>query len=260
MTNNKKRLNNFKEKIAFKLLPHKRNQDIVEIGKYSVKKGGEIFFASIVDGWNNPNEMSDDSFGRIVAERVSKEFPHLFLQLLEEDSFKLDNISKIAKETAQKMDKEVISWYPAHASCVGSFIFELPEYTIIVAQGTISTLLWNGKAWEKPEEIGDYILDPKRYESGSRTFFGRGELKNNPFYTADTDTLVVSNDTPILVATDGLILEKKMMNLEELNNLSQRSPFLDPETFIDKLGAYIESRRHLQKDDISIFIKVPRTK
>jgi len=241
---------------AYSLFPHKRNQDVIVKGSYFTKTGDELTFYSITDGWNNPEKMLDNKSGRIVATRVAQEFPKLFLKSLEKVSFKLSQAGDIAYKAANDMDKKVLSWYPTRASCVGTFLFEISNKTVIVAVGTITTLLWKNDSWEAPKEIGDYILDPNKYESGGQTFFGRGELKYNPLYTAKTDTLVVDNKTPIFVATDGLLMEKRIMTLEELNVFTRKVTIKDPSKFIQKLGEYIKSIRDKQKDDISIFIKI----
>ena len=242
--------------IAFKLYPHKRYQDVIKLGNYITKNMENIVFASIVDGWNNPKEIASDKPGKVVAGLVSKELPILFLKYFEEKKFSLDNLDILGNRVAQEIEQRVLAIYPAHASCCGTFIFDYKDNNIIIAISTISTLLWFDNHWEKPKEIGDYLLDYTKLPSGASHMIGRGELKNNPLYSVKTDVLTVSKNIPIFVATDGLLMQGGIMTLDEMNRFSQKtSPFNSME-FIEGLGKIIEEKRNLQKDDISIFIKV----
>lgn len=256
MKKDRKEMSGSGNKVAYEVIPYKRDQDLVRIGEFIGTGGLKISYASIVDGWSNLEKIAGNEPGRIVAERVSKEFPILFLKALEERKFNLDGVEQLALDVSKEVDAKVLSWYPAHASCVGTFIFELPSKVVIVAEGTISTLLWNGKFWEKPIGIGDYVLDGTKYESAARRFFGRGELKNNPFYSVNPDVVVVSKNVPIFVATDGLIMDKAIMTLGELNEISSDIDKENVSGFIKKLGDFVRRRRDLQKDDISIFLRI----
>ena len=212
-------------KVAFALFPYKRDQDLIKIGEYTFKHK-KIPYESITDGWNNSEDILGNDPGRVVAKRVAEQFPKLFVRSIGDDLSISKPIEDVARKTADAMDKNVLSWYPAHASCVGTFIIGLQDRNIIIAVGTISTYLWNGRAWEKPNGIGDYVLDRQIYTLGSARFFGLGEFKGNSLYSPEPDTVVVSNTTPIFVATDGLIMDNSIMTIEELNEYSKKaSPY-----------------------------------
>lgn len=241
---------------AFKLYPYKKNQDVVYTGTYITRKKKEIDFASIVDGWNNPEKISSNEPGRVVAKLVSEKFPALFLQHFESENYNFKQLNKISDNTAQEIEKEVLSLYPEHASCVASFIVSFADKNIVITISTISTLIWIKNHWEKPKEIGDYRLDPKKYPSGASHMIGRGELKNDSLYLVKTDALIVPKNTPIFISTDGLLMQGGIMNLAELNRYSQETSPFNPDKFITGLGQIIEKKRAAQKDDISVFIQV----
>jgi hypothetical protein len=241
--------------IAYEIFPYKRGQDTVSLGIYSSKDGVKVPFASIVDGWNDPNKFDSDIPGKEFANKVSERFPNLLLKSLESNSFNFEGVSKRAINIAKVVDNEVVSWYPSSVSCVGTFIIDLQKKNLITAVGPISTLLWDGKSWYKPEEFGDYVIDSNKYPSGAQRFFGRGELKNDPFYSVNPDTIVVDKGIPIFIATDGLMLENGIMTLDDLNKFSSSVNINNPKEFIQQLGNHIESIQDRQKDDISVFIK-----
>lgn len=108
--------------------------------------------------------------------------------------------------------------------------------------------------WEKPVEIGYYALDPTIYPSNVSRFFGRGELKNNTLYSAQTDTVFTIPTTPLFIATDGLLLDN-LMTTNELTQFTQEVGLQSPNHFIAKLGALIEQRKDNQKDDITILLR-----
>lgn len=155
-------------------------------------RDGDYCFA-VVDGWDNPEYYSDNVTGKRVAEYVAKAFPRKFRTSRES-----------AQHVADEIDKQVLAMYPVHASCVGAFLFHVKNSDISVAVGSVVVLIWGASHWVKPKEIGDYSLDPKKYPSDVSMFFVRGELKSDPLYGCRAETVELSPETPVLLATDGL--------------------------------------------------------
>ena len=158
-----------------------------------------------------------------------------------------------AQEAAEEMDREFLRRYPAHVASVGAFAFCSRKQTILVSMGTIHVWIWNGTQWHKPEEIGDCFLPQPEYESGSRTFWGRGELKDNPFYALRTDTVALSPQTPFFIATDGM---DDVLALSEINAMREaiRSPF--PVFFKAVVAKVLSSKK--QRDDITFLMRWKR--
>ena len=87
------------------------------------------------------------------------------------------------------------------------------------------------------------------YESGSRTFWGRGELKDDPFYSLRADTVALSPQTPFFIATDGL---DDVLTLSEINEMQEetRSPF--PGFFKTLVEKVLAGKK--QRDDITLLM------
>lgn len=228
--------------LAYTLLPCRRNQDVVKI--FPGKKGFE-YLVAVVDGWSNENYFAGNKEGVAVAEFVAQRFPEIFVKLSEPDWVKRGD------KTAEMVDSEVLTRYPMHVACAGNFLFSGFKQDIIVAIGTINTFLWRGSQWIKPVEIGDYFLPTPQYPSGSSRFFGRGELKHDPFYSAKPDVVVCSANTPVLIATDGL---DDVLSLNDINTQLGSLPQKTAKSIVSSLLAEIK-KRNRQKDDIAILTR-----
>lgn len=230
--------------IAYGLPPSKRNQDVIRIDEYE----GGGFSVAVVDGWNNLDYLPNNVSGRRVAEFVAREFPKMFFMI------KRKSLVKRAEQTAASIDREVISMYPAHVSCVGSFLFMFSRKIVIVSVGNraIGVLLWNGYEWYKPNEIGDYTIEYPKYPSEVSRFFGRGELKKDPMYLAKPDVVICSQSTPLLLATDGL---EDVLSLKDINAIVQNPHRQSPRVIVETLLKEIRKRK-TQKDDILILVKL----
>ena len=193
MKKDRKDLAESSENFAFDVIPYKRDQDLVKVGLF-VKDQREVPFYCVVDGWNDLNKVDGDLPGRKIAEQVIEEFPADLLASLGKNNFDLTKISGRAIEVARELDKRILPKYPSYTGCVGAFVFDLPRKTVVVAEGTISTLVWKRGRWVKPKEIGDYVIDTSKYLSGARRFFGRRELKDDPFYSVDPDVVVLDRN------------------------------------------------------------------
>lgn len=221
--------------VEFLQIPFRRNQDIISIQPHVV---------AVVDGWSNEQFLSGNAPGRETAELVAKEYPQVFLA-----THGATLVSR-AQKVAEIVDKKVLEKFPAHAACVGVFLF-IGKRIDIVSVGTINTFLWNGVKWYKPKEIGNYFLPYPKYTSGSRTFFGRGELKNDTFYAIKADALTVSQSMPVLVATDGL---DDVLSVDDLTSISRRVSFHEPGKLLQAFMEEIQ-KRSTQKDDISFLLR-----
>ncbi len=231
--------------ISYSLIPFTRNQDLIKVQEFNKK----IKFAvSVVDGWNNPDKIKGNESGRKIASFVADNFPNQFLKT------DISNLQERSEKAAKFIDKKVLKLYPAHVSCVGAFLFNFDNKNIIVTVGSIFVYVWNGAVWEKPKEIGDYLLDLKNYPSNVSRFFGRGDLKKqNPnLYMAKPDTVVLSPKCSIFIATDGI---EELISKEELNNYTNKIGLNTSEKLIKFLTGLIQSRKNLQNDDVSIFLK-----
>jgi hypothetical protein len=159
-------------------------------------------------------------------------------------------LSLVAQDAALQVDREFLQRYPAHVGSVGAFAFCSRKQTVLVSLGTINVWIWDGTKWLKPGEIGDYFLPEPEYESGSRTFWGRGELKDNPFYALRADTSVLSPETPFFIATDGM---DDVFDLTEINKIQEETrPSFHGffETLIQKV---LTDKR--QRDDITLLMR-----
>lgn len=231
--------------LAYAVLPFRRDQDIIRV--ITGKKGVQLV-ACVVDGWNNPAGIKGNEAGRKAAEYVAGNFPETFLAV------RGGGPQERAKKAAKIVDQRLLEIYSAHASCVGAFLFSFKREDVIVAVGSVVVLLWNGKRWEKPKEIGDYSLDPAKYPSDVSRFFGRGELKGDPFYSAEPDVVVCSAKKPVFLASDGL---EDVLTINYLNKLTQDLADLTPKAFITSLCGEVQRRQKAQRDDISILLKGP---
>lgn len=120
-----------KHTVAYKRFPYKHNQDTVSVNEKAT-------VVSVVDGWNNVEELPTDIPGRNVAMFAEKRFPELFLDSIQNSHLTPSFVQQQAEIIAKRVDREVLEHYPAHASCVGAFVFDT---TLIVAIGSISILL-----------------------------------------------------------------------------------------------------------------------
>jgi hypothetical protein len=222
-------------------IPFRRNQDVILIQQDRGDAGDVV---SVVDGWNNVKRVPSDHPGREAASFVASRYPELFLALKERTP------THAAQDAAEQVDREFLHRYPAHVASVGAFAFCFRKQTVLVSIGTIQVWTWNGTRWHKPEEIGDYFLPQPEYESGSRTFWGRGELKDNPFYSLRADTVVLSPQTPFFIATDGL---DDVLTLSEINEMQEETWSSFPNFFkaiVEKVHA---SKK--QRDDITLLMR-----
>lgn len=64
-----------KYRLAYGLLPYKRNQDVIKIHKF----GGGDYCLAVADGWNGQDIFSNDEPGREVSYLVATEFPKMYL-------------------------------------------------------------------------------------------------------------------------------------------------------------------------------------
>jgi hypothetical protein len=218
----------------------RRNQDVIHIQKDCSDTEDVI---SVVDGWNDVERVPSDHPGREAASFVASRYPELFFTLQERTP------THAAQEAAEQVDHEFLRRYPAHVASVGTFAFCSWKQTILVSIGTINVWIWNGTQWHKPEEIGDYVLPQPEYESGSRTFWGRGELKGNSFYSLRVDTVVLSPQTPFFIATDGM---DDVLTLGEINEMQEETRSSFPVFFKALVEKVLTGKK--QRDDITLLI------
>lgn len=222
-------------------IPFRRNQDVIFVQQGHGDAGDII---SVVDGWNDRERVPSDHPGREAASFVARRYPELFLALYQRHP------AHAAQEAAEQLDREFLRHYPAHIASVGAFAFSFQEQTVLVSVGTINAWIWNGTKWHKPEEIGDYFLPQPEYESGSRTFWGRGELKDDPFYTLRADTVVLALQTPFLIATDGM---DDLFTLNEINCIHGEAASGFPGFFNILVEKVLASKQ--QRDDITLLMR-----
>ena len=230
--------------ILYSLIPFRRNQDVIHIQK---DRSGTEDVISVVDGWNNVERVPSDHPGREAASFVARRYPEVFLSLREQ------SLAHAAQDAAERVDHEFLRRYPAHVASVGAFAFCSWKQTILVSIGTITVWIWNGTQWHKPEEIGDYVLPQPEYESGSRTFWGRGELKDNSFYSLRVDTVVLSPQTPFFIATDGM---DDVLTLSEINEMQEETGSSFPGFFKAVVEKVLSSKK--QRDDITLLMRWKR--
>jgi len=222
-------------------IPFRRNQDVILIQRDCGNAGDVV---SVADGWNNVERVPSDHPGREAASFVASRYPELFLALKEHPP------THAAQEAAEQVDREFLHRYPAHVASVGAFAFCSRKQTLLLSIGTIHVWIWNGTEWHKPEEIGDYFLPQPEYESGSRTFWGRGELKDNPFYALRADAVALSPQTPFFIATDGL---DDVLTLSEINEMQKEARSSFPGFFNALVDKVLEGKK--QRDDISLLMR-----
>ncbi len=232
--------------ISYSLIPYQRNQDVIKIQK---NNRGAKLIVSVVDGYNDNNKLRDNKPGKNVATFVATNFPKTFLKT------QIKDVRKRAEISAEIIDQEVIKIYPAYVACVGGFLFSFESKQIIIVVGSIFVYIWNGFLWKKAKEIGDYSLDLKKYPSDVSRFFGEGELKrqNPTFYKAKPDTVILPYKTPVFIGTDGT---EEILSLEDLNHVTKKTGLKSAKKLIDKLTDFIQSKKNLQNDDASIFLKI----
>lgn len=225
-------------------IPFRRNQDVILIQQDRGDAGDVV---SVVDGWNDVDKVPSDHPGREAASFVASRYPELFLALKER------TLARDAQDAAEQVDREFLRRYPAHVASVGAFAFCFRKQTILVSIGTIHVWIWNGSKWHKPEEIGDYFLPQPEYESGSRTFWGRGELKDDPFYSLRADTVALSPQTPFFIATDGM---DDVLALSEINEMQGKTRSSFPGFFKAMVEKVHASKK--QRDDITLLMRWKR--
>jgi hypothetical protein len=225
-------------------IPFRRNQDVILIQQ---DRGGAGDVVSVVDGWNDVDKVPSDHPGREAASFVASRYPELFLAVKEQ------TLTQHAQDAAEQVDREFLHRYPAHVASVGAFAFCSPKQTVLVSIGTIHVWIWNGTRWRKPEEIGDYFLPQPEYESGSRTFWGRGELKDDPFYSLRADTVALSPQTPFFIATDGM---DDVLALSEINEMQEETRSSFPGFFKALVEKVLAGKE--QRDDIALLMRWKR--
>ena len=223
--------------VLFFQLAHTRNQDRIRVYEHYSDCTRVV---SVVDGWHDPKYLKGNVEGADAAELVSDLFPRVFLAAK-------GDVEARAASAARQTHNALIGKYPAHVSGVGTFVFCYPDKHVIVTIGTITTLTCINAAWQKPGAIRDTWLDWKTHESGSKTFFGRGELASHPEYSQETDVIVTDPDVPVLILTDGA---DGILPLRTINSLYRN--FSSGRVFIDALRDYAVEHREKQSDDISV--------
>jgi hypothetical protein len=221
-------------------IPFRRNQDVILIQQDRSDAGNLV---SVVDGWNDVERVPSDHPGREAASFVASRYPELFLAAKERI------LVHAAQDAAEQVDREFLDRYPAHVASVGAFAFCSPEQTVLVSVGTINVWIWDGTEWRKPEGIGDYFLPQPQYESGSRTFWGRGELKDDPFYALRADAVVLPPQTPFFIATDGM---DDVICLSEINKLHGEA---GPSPVFFKRLVEMVHMSDRQQDDIALLMR-----
>jgi hypothetical protein len=222
-------------------IPFRRNQDVIHIQK---GRGDREDVIGVVDGWNDVERVPSDHPGREAASFVAKRYPEVFLSMREQ------TLAHAAQDAAERVDHEFLRQYPAHVASVGAFAFCSRKQTILVSIGTINVWIWSGTQWRKPEGIGDYVLPQPEYESGSRTFWGRGELKDDPFYSLRVDTVALSPQTPFFIATDGM---DDALTLSEINEIQEETRSFFPGFFKAVVEKVLSSKK--QRDDITLLMR-----
>ena len=224
--------------IEYVEIPGPRGQDIVD-----TRQIGTVRIIGVLDGWNNEQFLPGNESGRKAAEFVLANFPKEYLM-------QKGSLRKRAQKTTEIVDLQLLRQIPAHASCVATFLFISKTLVEIVSVGDVHVFLWDGQVWYIPKEIGDYSLPYPEYPSDGRIFFGRGELKGNPFYAIKADFLTCPPSAPILIATDGI---DDVLSLEDINTIAQ----IAPEDKLLETILYEIQKRGTQKDDISILLRWP---
>lgn len=232
----------YEQDIVHATLPQ-RNQDVIEL--YLQEFDGVDYVASVVDGWNNPDMIPGNQTGRVAAQFVAAEYPRAFLAASARD------FQARAWRATQQIERKFLQLYPEHVACVGAFLFSFEVQEIVVVVGDVRVLSWSGLFWEKLPGIGEYKLDPAQYPSGVSRFFGRGELKDDPFYSAKPDVVTCNRETPLLLATDGL---EEVMTIADLNEFTQERKGDAPVAFVYALLNELEVNKTLD-DDVAFLLR-----
>lgn len=229
-----------KQQIVYAELPFERNQDLVRIVS---EKDDDPLVVCVMDGYSDPNYIENDSEGKKAAEFVSVKFPELFLNST------IADFKERARLVANEVDRQLIEIYPEYVSCVAAFIFAFPENEIIVSVGDIGIFIWDGQ-WQKPDGIGDYSFDIEGFPDYMR-FFGLGNYKSDPRFTAESDVVVFNPGTPILMASDGLT---KALSLEDINLVTMKLKKKFASELVTSLLKEVQDRG-TQSDDIAILVR-----
>ncbi len=221
-------------------VPYQRDQDVIQVKENYC--GAELVI-SIVDGWHNQQHLPGNVEGREAAKLAARLYPELFLST--------KNLSwvKTAQQVSDRVQMQILQNYPQHVSCVGSFLFIYKDFSILCSIGTITVYVRRNNKWVKPSEIGNNWLDWRTNESGSATFFGRGELANNKRYSHNIDCVKIPQNETVLIMTDGI---DDLLSQKEINVLLKG---VNSHDIIAKLlYANINDKRDKQRDDISVLV------
>ncbi len=232
--------------IAYSLLPFKRNQDVI---KLLHGKGNLRYAVSVVDGWNWKERLDDDRTGRNVAQFIADIYPRKFQEHLKEKQYRL-----AAENAAKSVDQQVLAMYPTYVSAVAVFLlsFQMEDVVVYVGKGIV--MIWDGRRWVKPKEIGNYFLDETKFGFPNEVsrFFGRGELKGDPFYSCKPDVVVCPAGTPIFLATDGI---EDIFTQEEIKEFLKANRNALPQELIRRFRREC-SLHGTQRDDISVLVRL----
>lgn len=228
--------------LYYTLIPYERNQDYIYAGE---KRGPITCVVGVTDGWNNPNILRGDASGRHVAECVAKRFTELFIAL------NIKHIEKRAEIVAKRINEEVLKAYPFHVACVGIFLFKESKRTIVVSVGSVRIMSWGGESWKNLQGIHQYPLRLSHNPSGTSRFFGRGELRDDPKYCASPDVAYCDNETPLLVATDGIV---HAISREALNRITRANKNKHPNYILKQIEEEIKKIKK-QNYDTSILLR-----
>jgi hypothetical protein len=226
---------------AFAVIPHKRNQDVVSVMD-RLETGPTI---AVVDGWSNTDFLPGNKPGRDVAEYVNREFPRVFA------ASRGNTFQERVNNAIQRIDNEILLGYPAHASCVCVFAFIEEKQIRLLAVGSVLVLVYEGRRWQRREEIGNYALDPSAFESNVSRFIGRGELKGKQHYEAAADVVSLPKTTPMLIATDGL---EDLISDGEISAILGDPTGATAEVLAKRLRDAVLSKKDAQSDDISFVV------
>lgn len=227
-----------KYRLAYALLPYKRNQDVIKIHEF----GASDYCLAVADGWNGQDIFSDDEPGREVSHLVVTEFPKMYL------THGFEAINMLEDRIAEK--------YPWRATSVATFLFHLNNKETIVSVGDVETYIWDGKRWYKPKEISDHWLDFTVYESNVARFFGSGKHKADPrfpgIFSAEPDILEIKPGIPVILATDGI---KDVLKIGDINALPVNPTKHAAKAIVETILREI-TKRGTQRDDISVLIRL----
>lgn len=220
-----------------------RNQDVVSIHRRGYYQWNCVI--GVVDGWSNPHIIRGSFAGRAAARYVSRMFPKFFTSERARDP------GIRARNASLLLEREFLKQFPAHVSAVGAFLFVSEDHTTVVCLGTVLVLEWVGRYWRKIRGLGNHSLDPYRYPSDTSRFWGRGELKADPTYQLIPDVSVITGNTPILVATDGL---SRLMGISQVSRLTSSLPERTSIGFLTTLHRIAAEETQLT-DDVSVLIR-----